>query len=105
MRVVPKTATGREFFSRGRELARRADVAAAPAERHMVGFEDPADPPRLLSAARPEAFRAVQEQPGSITGPAERPHRDRTAVERDVDQLVRTARCASGARPRRATGA
>ena len=87
--VVLKTATEQEFFKRGRDLACRADAGAALAEERTVSFEDPADLLRLLTAARLEVFRAVCEQPGSITGLAERLHRDRSAVKRDIDQLAR----------------
>ena len=87
--VVLKTATEQEFFRRGRDLARQADAGVALAEEHTVSFEDPADLLRLLTAARLEVFRAVREQPGSITGLAQRLHRDRSAVKRDIDQLAR----------------
>ena len=87
--VVLKTATEQEFFKRGRDLARRADTGAALAEEHTVSFEDPAELLNLLTAARLEVFRAVREQPGSITGLAQRLHRDRSAVKRDIDQLAR----------------
>lgn len=87
--VVLKTATEQEFFARGRELARRADAGRPLPEEHTVSFEDPAELLKLLTATRLEVFRAVRDEPASISGLAQRLHRDRSAVKRDVDQLAR----------------
>ena len=43
---------------------------------------------RLMTSARLALFRAVKEQPGSITAIAQRLHRDRSAVKRDLDALL-----------------
>ena len=87
--VVLKTATEQEFFKRGRALAQLADAGQPLPEEYTVSFEDPAELLKLLTATRLELFRAVREEPASITGLAQRLHRDRSAVKRDVDQLVR----------------
>ena len=42
---------------------------------------------RLMTSARLPLFRAVKEQPGSITAVAQRLRRDRSAVKRDLDAL------------------
>ena len=44
---------------------------------------------KLITTARLALFRAVKERPGSITDISERLHRDRSAVKRDIDELVR----------------
>ena len=44
---------------------------------------------RLVTSTRLALFRAVKETPGSITQIAERLHRDRSAVKRDIDELER----------------
>ena len=77
------------FFDRGRTLAKLADQGAAIAEERIICFEDPSEMLKLLSAARLELLRTIKEQPGSITALAERLHRDRSAVKRDVDELVK----------------
>ena len=87
--VVLKTATEAEFFGRGRALARLADAAMPLPEEHTVSFEEPADLLRLLTAAHLAIFRAVRDEPASITDLARRLHRDRSAVKRDVDRLAR----------------
>ena len=87
--VIVKTATEEEFFERGRLLARLADAAEPIPEEHTVSFEEPADLLRLLTAAHLAVFRAVRDEPASITDLARRLHRDRSAVKRDVDRLAR----------------
>ena len=44
---------------------------------------------KLITSARLALLRAIKEMPGSITQIAERLHRDRSAVKRDVDELAR----------------
>lgn len=88
-KLTIKTGTETDFFTRGRRLARTADQGALlPAER-IISFEDPAEMMKLITSARLALFRTVKEMPGSITEIAQRLHRDRSAVKRDVDELER----------------
>lgn len=87
--VILKAANEQDFFRRGRVLAGLADASQALPEERTVSFEDPADLLRLLTASRLDVFRSVKGEPGSITVIADRLHRDRSAVKRDVDQLAR----------------
>jgi predicted transcriptional regulator len=84
-----KIANEADFFSRGRKLAKLADLGKRIPAEQVLSFEDPADLFRLLSAARLEVFRAIKASPASITGIAQRLKRDRSAVKRDVDELAR----------------
>ena len=86
--LVLKTGTEQEFFRGGKALARLADAAKPIPREHTISFGDPADLLKLLTAARLDVFRAIKEQPGSITKIAERLQRDRSAVKRDVDRLA-----------------
>lgn len=88
-KFIVKTGSEKEFFARGRRLARSADVGETLPEERIVSFEDPADVMKLMTAARLALFRTVKELPGSITQIADRLHRDRSAVKRDVDELER----------------
>lgn len=88
-KLTVKTGTEQDFFKRGRQLARVADRGETLPEERIVSFEDPADLMKLITGARLALFRAVKEMPGSITQIAERLHRDRSAVKRDVDELER----------------
>lgn len=84
-----KTGTEDDFFKRGRELARAADRGEPLPDERIISFEDPADVMKLVTATRLALFRTVKEMPGSITEIAERLHRDRSAVKRDLDELER----------------
>ncbi len=87
--LIIKTASEEAFFKRGRTLAQLADQSAAIPEECVISFEDPTDVLKLLSAARLALLKSIKEQPGSITALAERLHRDRSAVKRDVDELAK----------------
>ena len=84
-----KTATAEGFFKRGRKLAKLADQnKRLPVER-TISFEDPGELLKLLTGARLALFRAVKDQPASITALSDRLNRDRSAVKRDLDELER----------------
>lgn len=87
VKLTITTGTAEEFFSRGRELARRLDRGEGIPVENIITFEDPEDILELVTAARVDLFRAVKEEPGSIAEIARRLHRDRSAVKRDVDIL------------------
>jgi predicted transcriptional regulator len=84
-----KVGSEEEFFRRGREVARKADAGEAIPEETILSFENPAELLGLLTTARLALYRAVKEQPGSIACLARRLHRDRSAVKRDVDELLK----------------
>lgn len=86
-KLTIKTGTEEDFFKRGRKLAKAADRGEPLPDERIVSFEDPADLMKLITAARLALFRAIKEQPGSITQISERLHRDRSAVKRDVGEL------------------
>ncbi len=86
-RVTIKTGTPKEFFERGRQIAKAIDRGEHLPTERILSFEDPVELVRLVTAARLAVFRAVKEAPGSITEIAERLQRDRSAVKRDVDAL------------------
>jgi len=87
--LIVKTGTEKDFFKRGRLLARAADRGERLPDERIISFEDPADVMKLITTARLALFRSVKEMPGSITEISERLHRDRSAVKRDVDELER----------------
>ncbi len=87
--LILKTGTEEDFFSRGKKLAKLADQAKPLPEECIISFEDPTDLLKLLTSARLALFRAIKEQPGSITALSDRLHRDRSAVKRDIDELAK----------------
>ena len=88
-KLTIKTGTEEDFFKRGRRLAKMADLGERLPEERILSFEDPADVMKLITATRLALFRTVKETPGSITEIADRLHRDRSAVKRDIDELAR----------------
>jgi len=88
-KLTIKTGTEEDFFKRGRQLANEADKGKPLPDETILSFEDPAELVKLITAARLALFRAVKDAPGSITDIAERLHRDRSAVKRDVAELER----------------
>ena len=88
-KLILKTGTEQDFFKRGREIAKAADLGQPIPEESIISFEDPADVTKLITTARLALFRAIKECPGSITQIFERLRRDRSAVKRDIDELER----------------
>lgn len=88
LKVTITTGSVEEFFARGKALARKVDSGESIEPSTFIMFEDPEDILEIVTNARICLFRAVKEEPGSITDIARRLHRDRSAVKRDVDVLV-----------------
>lgn len=88
-KLTIKTGTEEDFFNRGRRLGEVADAGDRLPDEIILSFEDPADVMKLMTSTRLALFRAIKDAPGSITNIAERLHRDRSAVKRDVDEMAR----------------
>ena len=82
------TGSEQAFFEHGRRIARALDRGEHLPTERVLSFEEPEEMMRLMTSARLALFRAVKEQPGSITAIAQRLHRDRSAVKRDLDALL-----------------
>lgn len=88
MKTFIRTGCVEDFFKRGRDIARLADQGRPLAAEQIITYEDPEDLACILTAAKIALFRAIKERPGSITELAHRLGRDRSAVKRDLDDLV-----------------
>jgi predicted transcriptional regulator len=77
-----------DFFERGRRIAKAADRGDGLPEEAVVTFGDPVELVRALTPSRLELVAAVKAQPDSIQGIADRVHRDRSAVRRDLQALI-----------------
>ena len=86
-KIAINVADENEFFARGKRLAALADSGKPIPSESVISFGDPADLLKMLTPARLALMKAVKTQPDSITAIAERLHRDRSAVKRDVDSL------------------
>lgn len=86
--VIVKTGTSEDFFASVRDTAKRIDHGEVPKQEFTLTFEEPGDMFAVMSPARLELFRAAKSDPSSITAIAQRLHRDRSTVKKDVDILV-----------------
>ena len=86
--AIVRTGTPDEFFAHLREIARQIDLGKIPKPEFILTFEDPADMFAVMTPARLELFRAAKSGPSSITAIAQRLHRDRSTVKKDIDILV-----------------
>ncbi|MBJ6726245.1 HVO_A0114 family putative DNA-binding protein [Geomesophilobacter sediminis] len=89
LNLLITTGSIEEFQDQGKTLARALDQGQEVEPRTVIMFEDPEELLEILSNARLSVFRSVKQEPGSITDVARRLGRDRSAVKRDVDVLVR----------------
>ncbi|WP_334118801.1 HVO_A0114 family putative DNA-binding protein [Limnobacter sp.] len=87
-KLLIKTGSTETFFKRGRDIAKKADARGPLTDEKIISFEDPSELVRLMTDARLAVFREVKHSAGSITDIAERLHRDRSAVKRDIDALA-----------------
>ena len=86
-KITKVTADENKFFARGKRLATLANAAKPIPSESVISFGDPADILKILTLARLALMSALKAQRDSITVIAERLHRDRSAVKRDVDSL------------------
>ncbi len=81
-------ADEKAFFTRGRRLAALADDELPMPDETTVSFGDAADMLKMLTPARVQLIDAVKTKSDSITALADRLHRDRSSVTRDVASLA-----------------
>ena len=87
MRATVKLGDTKDFFQRGKDLARLADAGAAIPNEKIITFEDRADLISLITTSRINLVAAAKEKPGSIKELSVRLKRDRSAVSKDVIKL------------------
>lgn len=86
--LTVNTGTVGDFFKRSREIARKIDRGEQLTPEYTLSFEEPGDMFAVMSPARLGVFRAAKAEPASITAIAQRLHRDRSSVKKDVDILA-----------------
>ncbi len=86
--VIVKTGSTEEFLTDVREIGRQIESGKTPQPEYTLTFEDPGDMFAVMTTARLELFRTAKADPSSITAIAQRLHRDRSTVKKDVDILV-----------------
>lgn len=88
MKLTITTGTERDFFDRGKELAKKLDRGERVEPECIISFEDPQELLELVTTARMNLFKTVKQESGSIADIARRLRRDRSAVKRDIDKLT-----------------
>jgi len=69
MKLALTTGTENEFFKRSRDLARMLDRGEKRAAETAITFEDAKDLLEVITRARIDLIRAVNEEPDSIRPP------------------------------------
>lgn len=89
MKATVKLGDAKDFFQRGKDIARRADASEIISSEKIITFEDRADLISLITASRINLVAAAKEKPGSIKELSVRLRRDRSAVSKDVVRLAK----------------
>lgn len=82
-----KTESVDDFFARGKELAKALDHHEDIQTRRIISFEDPKDLISFLNEAKLILLRAIRKKPDSISKLAEKLHRSRSSIDKDVQLL------------------
>jgi len=89
MKTTIKVASPEAFFQRGKQIAKLADQGKPMLPERIIAFEDPQDLARLVTTAKLVLWQEIKQGTGSIAELAQRLRRDRSAVKRDIDELLR----------------
>lgn len=87
MRATIKLGDSKDFFQRGKAIARLADSGSSIPNEKIITFEDRADLIGLITQSSINLVAAAKDKPGSIKDLSLRLKRDRSAVSRDVMKL------------------
>lgn len=79
--------TEEEFFKRGKAIAAAADAGKTIKPFHSITFESVEDLLACMTPKRLLLLEAIRKKSASITSLAERVHRDRSSVSKDLVQL------------------
>ncbi len=86
-KISTETRKNKDFFSRGKQLAKIADEMKDMPQEKTIWFEDVKDFNKFISEKKIMLLAQIRDYPGSITELANRIKRNRTAVTRDVNEL------------------
>ena len=80
----------KDFFKRGKEIARLADKGHEIPHETTIWFENVIDFNKFISEKKIQLLTQIREEPCSITELATLVKRNRTAVTRDVNELEKS---------------
>lgn len=82
-----KTESVEDFFARGKRKAQLLDQNNSILPERIISFEDPKDLIKFLTEAKLILLAAIRKKPDSISGLANKLHRSRSAIDKDVQLL------------------
>lgn len=82
-----RTASREEFFARGRSLAASLDKGKKLSPKRIISFEDPDDLIKFLTKSKLALLSAIRKHPDSISHLANKLHRSRAAIDKDIKLL------------------
>lgn len=85
--VTVKTESREDFFARGKHIAKILDKGKEISLSRIISFEDPEDLVEFLTKTKQALLAVLRQKPDSISGLANKLHRSRAAVNKDVRQL------------------
>jgi len=86
-RIVVKTETKEDFFSRGRERAKALDAGKRVEIGRVISFENAEDLIKFITVAKVALLNAIRKKPASISTLATKLHRSRASIDKDVQLL------------------
>lgn len=86
-RIIVKTESREEFFSRGRQRAKLLDAGKLPESERIISFESAEDLVKFLSVAKLTLLAAIRKKPDSISKLASKLQRSRAAIDKDIQLL------------------
>jgi predicted transcriptional regulator len=85
--VTVKTESSKDFFARGKYIAKMLDKNKEIPSSRIISFENTEDLIEFLTKAKQALLAVLRKKPDSISELAHKLHRSRAAVNKDVRQL------------------
>src|SRR3982751_6393598 len=85
--VTVKTESSKDFFARGKHIAKILDKSKEIPSSRIISFEDTEDLIEFLTKTKQALLAVLRKQPDSISELAHKLHRSRAAINKDVRQL------------------
>lgn len=85
--IVVKNESLKEFFSRGREIAKKLDKKTSFSPIRIISFEDVHDLTHFLTDSKLNLVSIARKNSLSISSLAKVLHRSRSSINKDVDLL------------------
>jgi predicted transcriptional regulator len=86
-KVNVRIASAKDFFERGKVLARQLDKGEKITPQRTISFEDPDDLVKFLTQTKRELLNIIRKKPNSISELANILHRSRSSVDKDIQML------------------